>query len=115
MEYALSTGKKIIFRKKKGPHHLIERNLLSAVQGQGGANFGGLSLSILVKAVVGIESVGGVKIEVPDDIVGLLEFMDHFEYDEWDEVESLILTPQEKQKFEEAAKNLLESPGSEVE
>ncbi|AGR47357.1 hypothetical protein EMERY_14 [Brevibacillus phage Emery] len=115
MEYTLSTGKKIIFRKKKGPHHFIERKLLSAVQGDGGANLGGISLTVLVRAVVGIESVGGVKIEIPDDIVGLLEFMDHFEYDEWDEVEKLILTPEEKQKFETAAKNLLESPGSEVE
>ncbi|MGG1441412.1 hypothetical protein ABE354_05005 [Brevibacillus laterosporus] len=115
MEYTLSTGKKIIFRRKRGPHHYIERNLLSTVQGQGGANLGGISLTVLVKAVVGIESVGGVKIEVPDNIAGLLEFMDHFEYDEWEEVESLILTPEEKQKFEEAAKNLLESPGSEAE
>ncbi|MED1787628.1 hypothetical protein P4V47_08920 [Brevibacillus laterosporus] len=115
MEYTLSTGKKVIFRKKGGQYHFIERKLLSTVQGQGGANLGGYTLSVLVKAVTAVESVDGKKIDMPDNLVGLLEFMNHFEYDEWDELEILIITPEEKQKFEEAVKNLQESSGSETE
>ncbi|QDX91068.1 hypothetical protein EEL32_00190 (plasmid) [Brevibacillus laterosporus] len=115
MEKVLSTGKKITLRKKKGPHHFIERNLLSTVQGEGGANLGGITLTILVKAVVAIESVDGEKVKIPEDLTGLLEFMASFEYEEWDEVEKVVLTPEEKAKLEEAAKNSLNSPGSETE
>ncbi|MCR8939748.1 hypothetical protein O0555_20835 [Brevibacillus laterosporus] len=115
MEYTLSTGKKIVIRKKKGPHHFIERKLLSVVQGDGGANLGGVILTVLVKAVVGIESVNGEKVEIPENLTGILEFMASFEYEEWEEVERVVLTPEEKAKLEEAAKNLQESPGSEKE
>ncbi|MBM7106896.1 hypothetical protein [Brevibacillus laterosporus] len=115
MEKVLSTGKKITLRKKKGQHHFIERNLLSTVQGDGGTNLGGITLTILVKAVVAVESINGENVEIPENITGLLEFMASFEYEEWDELERVVLTPEEKAKLEEAAKNLQESPGSEKE
>ncbi|WP_019123640.1 hypothetical protein [Brevibacillus massiliensis] len=111
MEITLSTGKKVTLRQKKGQHHFIERNLLAACAGEGGQNIGGMALSVAVQTIVSIEAIDGEKVDTPTNLAGVYEFMDQFTYQEWNELEMKSISKEDQEKIE-AAKNLLNSPGS---
>ncbi|OXM84607.1 hypothetical protein [Paenibacillus rigui] len=112
MEITLSTGKRVGVREKKGQHHFIERRLMATSMGEGGQNLGAFMGIVTIAAIVSIESIDGEKVSTPVNESEIYELMDRFTYEEWAEFEMKIRTPEDKTKLEEAAKNLLNSPGS---
>jgi hypothetical protein len=104
-EITLSTGKKVIVREKRGQDHFIERRLLANCSGEGGANFGGMQLTVTIQTMIGITSVDGEEVKTPEDLAGIFEFMDKFTYDEWNELEKQRLPKDLQEKLEKAAKN----------
>jgi hypothetical protein len=113
-EITLSTGKKVAQREKKGQHHFIERSLLANCMKEGGQNLGGIMSTVTIQTVVGIQSVDGMPVKIPEKLAEVFELMDNFTYEEWAELETKSLPKEAQAKLEEAAKNLQTSPGSET-
>lgn len=114
-EITLESGKRVGIREKKGQHHFIERSLLASCMKEGGQNLGGIMSTVTIQTVVGVESVNGLPVKLPDNLAGVFEVMDNFTYEEWAELEKKSLPKDVQEKLDEAAKNLQSKTGSETE
>ncbi len=115
-EIILSTGKKITKRALKGQHHIIEQRLLSIcgmVNKEYGFTLGDLGLQSDVRTMVLVETVDGNKTKIPSSIAEVYEFLNQFEYDEWDELKFKLF--KDNAEVKEQAKKLLNSIGSDNE
>ena len=115
-EIVLSTRKKITKRALKGQHHIIEQRLLSIcgmVNKEYGFTLGDLGLQSDVRTMVLVETVDGNKTKIPSSIAEVYEFLNQFEYDEWDELKFKLF--KDNAEVKEQAKKLLNSIGSDNE
>lgn len=118
----IKTGKRIKLRRKTGAHHMVENRLMAACIPRGsdkddiGVNIGDMVALGDIRAIISVEAIDGKSVRVPTDLKGVFELMAEFVYDndvdEWSDFK-MAVTPN-KEKVEEAAKNLRSNAGLET-